>query len=138
MTVGIKEFSEFSELEAYLEGLAKLDEEALIASQIKPDDFKEGEYFVSVRPDFDVIIFGEIVHPHLPRNQYGDDGEYEYEVKAEEDSRARGYVFARCYSVMCIDGELGHTHVGVINGKIDPALFERAKANGWRQGSAMN
>ena len=134
----VRQFSEFSELEQYLDELAKLDSKALEESRLKPEDFAEGDYFISIRPDFDVVIFGKVVSPFLPRDQYEDDQEYEYEVEAEKGSRSRGYIFSKCYSVMCVDGELGHTHVSVINGKIEPSLFERARANGWRHGSAMN
>jgi hypothetical protein len=81
-----------------------------------------GTYFASIRPDLELVIFGEVLeHTKYPEDTAG--------ILAR---RVNGYIFGRCYSVLCHDGELGDTHVGNITCKITKQVFDRARANGWR------
>lgn len=90
---------------------------------VKVEDLKHGEIFVSPRPDFGIVVFGQV---------WEHSEEYPEDNESIRDSRARGYVFARCFSALCPEGELGSTHITMITGKVSAKVFERAKANGFR------
>lgn len=92
-------------------------------------DLKHGDCFVSPRPDFGVVVFGEVIEHD---DKYPEDNEH------IRDARLRGYVYARCYSPLCVEGELGDTHITMIEAKVSREVFERAKANGWRHTEAVD
>jgi hypothetical protein len=85
-------------------------------------DLKHGDCFVSPEPMLGVVVFGEVIEHD---DKYPEDNEH------IRDARLRGYVYARCYSQMCPEGELGDKHITTIQAKISREDFDRAKANGW-------
>lgn len=88
---------------------------------MKISNLKHGDYFVSLRPDFGLVIFCEV----MEHTSYPEDDE------SIAEGRSRGYVFGKCYSIACTDGELGSTHISNISFKLSKKLFERARARGF-------
>lgn len=116
-------FDSEKELLEYLEHQKALNAEQAKDWPIKVEDFEHGDYFVSIRTDFDCVIFG-VVQTHS--ETYPEDNE------VIQSKRARGYLYGYCYSTLIVEGEIGSTHITQVNAKISKAVFERAKANGWR------
>jgi hypothetical protein len=96
---------------------------------VKIENLRHGDCFVSIRKDLGVAIFGVVIETS---EQYPEDNE------SIAESRANGFVFAKCASPLCVEGELRDIHITRINGKIEKDLFDRAKANGWRHVEASN
>jgi hypothetical protein len=126
------------DLDAYFSNLAEAERKANEVSTFKGSDFSDGDCFV--REDTEVPIYGVVVDEVSITSGKIPEDEEEYEAWKEEkeelqaehdDSRARGYIFGRCYSKWCPNGELGSTHVSRITKKITRAEFEQAKVRGW-------
>ncbi len=116
----------YGSTEEMLEELRKDQEKAAEAAKthhLKVEDFGHGDFFASVRPDHNCVVFGE-VQTHSEK--------YPEDTPAIQESRARGYLYGYCYSVLCVEGEIGSTHITRVSAKISREVFERAKANGWR------
>lgn len=92
-------------------------------------DLKHGDCFVSPEPLLGCLVFGEVIE-HC--DEYPEDNE------SIREGRLRGYIYARCYSPMCADGELGDKHITTIQAKVPREVFDRAKANGWRHTEAVD
>lgn len=103
-------------------------QEAMKAHPIKVEDLRHGDFFVSVRPDLGIVIFGRVIETT----------EFEEDNASIIEMRQRGYVFGECFSAICTYGEVGDTHVTMIHGKISQGLFERVKANGFRHARKVN
>lgn len=119
--------------EDIIEYLEARNRQAAEAAQKVPPairDIQDGQYAVSVRPDYGFIIFIAVEGNNV---ELGDDADEEAIEEAEisRDSRERGFVFGRHYSVACIDGELGSTHVTRMNAVIPKEVFEQCKALKW-------
>jgi len=97
--------------------------EAAKTHHLKVEDFGHGDYFASARPDHGCVVFGEV---WTHSEKYPEDDEH------IAGSRMRGYLYGRCYSVKCVEGEIGSTHITRVSTKISKEVFERARANGWR------
>lgn len=144
----IQSFDSISEMLDFLAGADNAAVEAMKTHPIKVDDLQDGDYFVSIRSDIGIMIFGRVVGfvPRDPVDLYGYTDEEIAEIEAEDAeerkqmdlNRTRGYIFGKCHSMLCPDGELGDTHVTRIHHKIDRAAFERAKANGFRHMDGTN
>jgi hypothetical protein len=105
-----------------------------------PDDldsfFNASDCFI--REDTPVPVYGVIVDDstsgEAPPEDPDDIIEWEAEqedLRAESaDSKSRGYLFGKCYSQMCSNGELGYTHVSRVS-KITRVEFEEAQKKGW-------
>lgn len=116
-------FDSEKELFDYLEEQAAEGAKLAKTWPIKVEDFGHGDHFISMRPDHDCVIFGTV---WTRCEEYPEDDE------VIADSRSRGYLYGDCFSILCVDGEIGSTHITRVNAKISKAVFERAKANGWR------
>jgi len=117
---------EFESVEDMFDAMARDQEAADKVAEthhIKVEDLKHGDYFISPRPEAGVVVFGE-VWEHSEK--YPEDNE------VIQDARSRNYVYGRCYSAIVPEGEIGSTHITRVHAKIDRAVFERAKANGFR------
>lgn len=90
---------------------------------VKVEDFQHGDHFVSVRPDHGCVIYGTV---WTRCEKYPEDDE------VIANSMRRGFLYGDCFSTLCVEGEIGATHITNVNAKISEAVFERAKANGWR------
>jgi len=119
----IKGYDGWDEIMAEEIGAQEVARTRARAHHIKVEDLKHGDHFICVREDLGFVIFGEVIE-HFD--------EYPEEAEKIAEFRARGYVFGRCYSELCPQGELGDTHLTTISVKVSRAVFERAKANGWR------
>jgi hypothetical protein len=93
---------------------------------VKPSELSHGDYFI--RTWGEVAIYCQVLE-HT---------EYPQDISVIEDRRKHGFVFGRCFSVLCPDGEYGDTSVGDIKAKINTETFERARLNGWRTLQAMS
>jgi len=136
----MKTFDTVEEMLSHIQETRKQARESVKDSEHKPDEFRHGAYFVNwtAYESYGFFIFGEVVEPQAPE---GDDpdaqAEHEYEVEYDQESRANGYIFGRCYSVACSGGELGTTHVTRM-APISKEIFDRAQANGWRHLAPSN
>ncbi len=104
----------------FLAGLASVFAAANM-KRLSADDLRHGDYFVSLRPDFGLVIYCEVIE----RTRYPEDD------AVIADGRSRGYIFGRCYSVAETQGELGSTHISRINKKISKQSFDAAKVVGF-------
>lgn len=118
----MKVYTSFEEMMADIQARVEAGREAAKHHHIKVEDLRHGDHFTYLHPELGIPIFGEVV----------EETEYEEDELDIAMARENGYIFGKCYSVMCVEGELGDTHVTRITHKIDKAVFERAKANGWR------
>ena len=122
-------FGSVEELFEWLDEKREAGREAAEHHHLKVSDLTHGDHFVSPRPDYGgLIIFGEV----LEHTNYPED------ASSIKMSRLNGYVYGRCYSVECVEGEFGDTHITNIAAKIPAEVFERAKANGWRNLESTN
>ena len=124
----VKQFDDINDLFDFIEEANRRGQEAMKDHPVKVADLRHGDFVVSFRPDHGTVIFGEVVETTA----------YEEDNESIADSRTRGWIFGRYYSHLCVEGELGDTHVTRINAKITKAVFERAKANGWRHLNPTN
>jgi hypothetical protein len=108
--------------------------EAAETHHVKVDDLRHGDFFASVRPDYGCVVFGEVIE-----TMASDDPEEATEIAEDiRSSRENGYVFSKCYSPRCPQGELGDMHITRITAKIAKTVFDRAKTNGWRHLNPSN
>lgn len=98
------------------------------------EDVDTPRFWARPYPEGDCIIFGEA----WSREQAiasevrcgADRDEAEHTQTGLDDSRKRGYLFGRCYSLIEPDGEIGSTHaVDVV--PVSEDVFELARANDW-------
>jgi len=115
------------------EAMAPLDKELEAAREraatnpLKIEDLGPKDCFVCERPDLGVLRFGVVVELKDPDA-----------AAWAEEHRRQGFVFGRFFSPLCVEGELDDTHITRIAAKIPRALFERARANGWRHREACS
>lgn len=83
-----------------------------------PEEVMEGITVLDGTPD-GLVIYGRAVRSR-----------YEEDRAIEAEQRARGLVFSECFSVMCLDGELG-THPLATVTAISREEFEAARERGW-------
>lgn len=110
------------------------------------DDTEHTRYWIRPFPQAGVIIFGETysfrdlcdsVVKYVPDLEANDESydemldEVVWEVRASTESRQRGYLFGRAYSMLEPEGELGSTHVASV-APISREAFEEARTAGWR------
>lgn len=123
----IREFNSIEEMLEYLRETRERGLEAADKHHLKVSDLKHGDYFVRLH-ETGVLIFGEV----LERTAYPEDTE------TIVSSRLNGYVYGRCYSILCPEGEFGSTHITHIQSKIPRDVFELAKSNGWLHAEPTN
>jgi hypothetical protein len=124
----MKEFESLEEMFADIASRVEAGKKAAEDHPIKVKDLRHGECFAYHHPVHDIHIFGEVVE----KTEYPEDD------KIIESARENGFVFGRCYSVMCPEGELGDTHITYITHKISRSLFDRARANGFHHLKVTN
>lgn len=130
----------FKSYDSFEEMMADIDRSLRAADDaVKPwqSSLNEGDYFL--RLDGEIPIFGQIINPF----QFYDDlrakgkmnEELEQEEKWERANRAQPRLknmrFSMCYSLYCIEGEMGDTHVASMHVKLTKEQFETAKAADW-------
>lgn len=94
-------------------------------SEVKP-----GDYFVRVAEGF--TIYGKVLDPVQSEIDAGaDEEEVDYQRQLRDAPHMKHYRFAKCYSELCPDGELGDVHVSTIATVIPESLFNSAKELGW-------
>lgn len=95
--------------------------EAAKSHSIKVGDLRHGDFFrYSGGPG--ITIFGQILE-HTG---------YEEDDDSIADGRRRGFVYGKCFSVFCPDGEFGDVHITDVREKIGLAAFEQARDQNWR------
>jgi hypothetical protein len=124
----MKEFDSLEDMFADIAARVEAGKKAAENHPIKVKDLRHGDYFAYQHPVHNILIFGEVIE----KTEYPeDDGSI-------ATARANGFVYGRCYSVLCPEGELGDTHVTYITHKIDKAVFERARVNGFHHLNPTN
>lgn len=119
--MSVKTFQSSEEMFADLEARVEAGREAAKIHHIKAADLPHGSYFVYGHFEVGELIFGEVIEV----TEYPEDNE------SIAQGRENGYIFARCYSVLCPEGELGDTHITRISRVISKEEFEVAKEAGW-------
>lgn len=130
-------FDSTEELFAYMSRAEEAANAATTEAQAKIRDATETVY--AFRISLGIAIFGEVLS--LAESQAAekklynldkaeDREEYEYTANQLADSRQRGYVFGKWFSVVEPTGELGSAHVSSLT-QIDKALFDHAKTRQW-------
>jgi len=108
------------------------------------DSIDAHQYWIHLRPGLEFPIFGDAwslkVQAENDRQFYPsvmtkeEKAEYKDSRDAYADSRQRGYIFGRAYSVVEPRGELGSTHVAEM-WPISEAAFDEATAANWQPDS---
>lgn len=93
---------------------------------VKVSSLRHGDYFVSTQ--LGITVYGKVIEK---TGNPEDD-------KSIEEGRQNGYIFGKCHSIYCPEGELGDTHVTQIVFKISQKIFERARVNKFRHARAVN
>lgn len=126
----------FTTVEEMFEAMAKDEVQANDHTTVEQALIEPGTFFVRhYAPDLD--IYGVCLTDEEAMGRGSEDldeeevAERESERQGLESARRRGYMFTRCYSTMCPDGELGDTHVSTME-SITREAFEAARARGWR------
>lgn len=115
----VKYIDSMSELLAGLHGRLAAGRKAAENHHVKMAELRHGDCFV--RTSLEAVIYGEVIeHTDFPED--ADD---------IAQARANGYVYGRCFSVLCPEGEFGDTHLTNVGRKISKEEFEAAKASGW-------
>jgi hypothetical protein len=120
----------FNTIEEIFEAMSQDEVRANDRTTVDQAMIEPGTYFVRhYEPDLD--IYGYCLTDDEATKGTCDPEELAFELKHLESARRRGYMFSRCYSVACPDGELGVTHVSTME-PITREQFEAARARGWR------
>jgi hypothetical protein len=93
---------------------------------IRVDELQHGSYFMYEHPVYEMPFFGEVIETT----------EFPEDDVSIATARTNGFIFGRCYSWACIEGELGDTHVTRIERKLTREQFEAAKALNWEKAPA--
>jgi hypothetical protein len=123
----MKMYENIEEMFADLERRLEEGRRSAKTHHIKVGDLRHGDYFAYRHP-VGVLVFGRVIE----KTEYSEDDE------SIQEARENGFVFARCFSAMCPEGELGDTHVTRITHKVSKKLFDRAQVNGFRHLDQLN
>ena len=96
------------------EAMARIEECRKAAdARVKPWQaaLKPGERFIYLGEG--LVIFGEVLETY-------------------EEERLKHYRFCRCYSVACLEGELGDVHVSTVVALVSRRFFEGMRERGWQ------
>ena len=109
--MAIESFESFDEMWQYLQ-----EEKEIAYAQVQPwqTEVRAGDYFQKTCSQ-EFLIFGIVF--------------------SEDEPRAEGlenYRFSKCYSIACVDGELGDIHVSTIERLLTEGEFLDAHRRGWR------
>lgn len=116
----IRIFKTTEEMFADLEARIEAGREAAESYHIKAEDLPHGSYFLRIHAS-GIHIFGDVI-------ETTEDPESNEDIN---QGRSNGYIFARCYSVACPDGELGDTHITRISRVLSEEEFEAARKARW-------
>lgn len=125
----IKTFDNLEDMYAEIEAASKAADARVQPWQAQA---KVGHKFMTVSPEAGLVIFGEVLDPVEEDRKAGADAEeiaYIKETYAQESRKH--YRFCKCYSVACIEGELGDTHVSTFLAFLTPEEFEQCKEADW-------
>lgn len=107
---------------------------------------KKGDFFMRYFPDASIVIFGEVLDPfswydeEIAQAKTAEErAELEYELAHEKQMRSalKHMRFTRAFSTMCVEGEMGDTHVATMI-PIPRAVFETAKRLEWQTSNIPN
>lgn len=126
----------FTSYEDMLKAIREAHEAAELRVQEWQKSFQIGDFFVRPMPEYDLVIYGEILDPskpaESPEKYSAEDLELiREEAKVYDEPHMKGMKFCRCFSVACEYGELGDTHISVMAAKISKEVFEAARSSGW-------
>lgn len=125
--MSVKEFSSLDELVEYIESCNQR-----ASNRVEPwqSTVKPGDCFVRFTEGF--AIYGKVLDPVQSEVDAGaDEEEVEYQRELRDAPHMKHYRFARCFSELCPEGELGDVHVSTIATIITESMFENAKTLGW-------
>lgn len=89
------------------------------------------QWFVSPRPEFQLVIFGEAWdEAEFVHREVAAGGDASEATRMHRDLTSRGYLYGVCYSEAEPAGEIGSTHVSYVV-PISQQEFEEAKRTGF-------
>lgn len=105
------------------------------SAQVRPWQraVKPGDFYVHYNEEHELFVFGEILDPVATC----DPDEVEYITKTYAQPHMADFRFARAYSPLCDEGELGDIHVLTIDVVIWKELFEQYRDLDWPQDPAI-
>jgi hypothetical protein len=133
-------FDTVESLLEYVQNIRARAQESLKDSRYQSTDFPNGTYFFNwaAYESHGILVFGCVMEPQPPDPEDEEAREdYEAEVEYDRDNRSVGYVFGRFFSIVVPNGELGSVHVTRLV-PVSKDIFERARANGWRNLNQAN
>jgi len=89
-------------------------------------ELKPGDKFFRIVED--VAIYGEILDPMA---SVEDEEEKEYLQELYSEEHMANYRFAKCYSVVCPQGEMGDVHVSTVYMVLTDTIFEQFRRMEW-------
>jgi hypothetical protein len=119
--MNVTSFATIEEMVAYMDKNNREADDRILPWQ---REFKAGDCFLRVTDDGwgePLVIFGEIYE-----SPYAEDREHLAEPHMANKR------LAKCYSVMCEDGESGSIHISTMHLKLTKEEFEEARARGWK------
>lgn len=123
---------EFESTDAMLDYIARNREAADAAVGPEAAQFKPGEHYARIIPEYGLIVYGEIIDPIQSEIDAGaDEEEVEYQRELRAEPHMKHMRFTKSYSQACEDGEFGDVHVSSMHLHLTKEEFERAKANEW-------
>lgn len=123
----------FDSMEDMQDAIALGREQADARSTEQQKACKIGDHYYRYEPDWDLHVYAEILDPvESDRQAGGDEEELERLKRLYASPHMQGFRFARCFSVICPDGELGDIHVSTITEFISNDEFKYAKKCEWR------
>lgn len=132
----MREYESFEAMQADMRAAEESVNAGLLPLQVElRDDVDTDRYWARLIPEYDnLLILGEAwsaAHARQSEIDCGaDEEEADYTAEALAESRTRGYLFGRCYSIVEPEGEIGSTHVSQVM-PISKELFDLARESGW-------
>lgn len=94
-------------------------------------EIKPGDFLLGLDTTTKVFIWIEVLDGIEEERKAGGTEEELETLRERYSSSLKHYRFARCYSFLCHDGELGDFHVSTVMCKITLGQFEAARAVRW-------
>lgn len=128
------------ELEEHMASSREAADAAVREEQI----LQPGDCYVAYERSLNLFIYGEILDAaeetrkgrELSELDEDETAEYHSMVDIYSQPHMKYFRFARAYSPICPDGELGDVHLCTVGAKISRKAFDLAKAGNWPQDKA--
>lgn len=134
-------FQEFGSWEEAMDAIAKAEQAANDRATEEQRSITYGDCWLTFDGASQLVIFGRVQSLTDLRAEMRGRGmsqeETDEDVRSIVNAFARGYRFGRAYSIACVEGELGDTHVSVMT-PISHSAFDDAEAVRWNWAQLLN